>query len=204
MWKSTSRRWRLKFDFHAGAERRLRDDLAAAERRREEDLEAAERESSAAIGGMAAKLRESDDAAEALRRERDELKRRRESDDGTVDLCGDDDDAPPPKRKRDALRELVQEQQLSAFREVKKEKGEALEDAAEAEETLGYQVRTTNCLQGKIDELVNLCGEAERLANLAAEAASTGDCSEAGRLAGEARDAVDSLKVHSIKYRTNR
>ena len=121
-----------------------------------------------------------------------------------MDLCGDDDDAPPPKRKRDALRELVQEQQLSAFREVKKEKGEALEDAADAEETLGYQVRTTNCLQGKIDELVNLCGEAERLANLAAEAAAAGDCSEAGRLAGEARDAVDSLKVNSIKYRTNR
>ena len=203
MWKSTSRRWRLKFDFYAGAERRLRDDLAAAERRREEDLEAAERESAAAIGGMAAKLRESDDAAEALRRERDELKKRRESDDGTVDLCGDDDE-PPPKRKRDALRELVQEQQLSAFREVKKEKGEALEDAADAEETLGYQVRTTNCLQGKIDELVNLCGEAERLANLAAEAAAAGDCDEAGRLANEARDAVDSLKVNSIKYRTNR
>ena len=201
MWKSTSRRWRLKFDFYAGAERRLRDDLAAAERRREEDLEAAERESSAAIGGMAAKLRESDDAAEALRLE---LKKRRESDDGTVDLCGDDDDAPPPKRKRDALRELVQEQQLSAFREVKKEKGEALEDAEEANETLGYQIRTTDCLQGKIDELVELCGEAERLANLAAEAAAAGDCEGAGRLAGEARDAVDSLKVHSIKYRTNR
>ena len=82
--------------------------------------------------------------------------------------------------------------------------GEALEEAADAEETLGYQVRTTNCLQGKIDELVALCGEAERLANLAAEAASTGDCDGAGRLAGEARDAVDSLKVNSIKYRTNR
>jgi len=186
------------------AERRLREDLASAESRREEDLKAAERESAAAIGGMAAKLRESDDAAEALRRERDELKRRRESDDGTVDLCGDDDAPPPPKRKRDALRELVQEQQLSALREVKKEKGEALEEAADAEETLGYQVRTTNCLQGKIDELVELCGEAERLANLAAEAAAAGDCSEAGRLAGEARDAVDSLKVNSIKYRTNR
>ena len=116
-------------------------------------------------------------------------------------MCGDDDDAPPPKRKRDALRELVDEQQRSALLEVKKEKGEALEDFAEAEETLGYQVRTTDCLQGKIDELVNLCGEAERLANLAAEA-STAD--EARRLAGEARDAVDSLKVHSIKYRTNR
>ena len=121
-----------------------------------------------------------------------------------MDLCGDDDDAPPPKRKRDALRELVQEQQLSAFREVKKEKGEALEDAADAEETLGYQVRTTNCLQGKIDELVALCGEAERLSGLAQEAAAAGDCDGAGRLAGEARDAVDSLKVNSIKYRTNR
>ena len=134
----------------------------------------------------------------------DELKRRRDSDDGTVDLCGDDDDAPPPKRKRDALRELVDEQQRSALLEVKKEKGEALEDAEEAEETLGYQVRTTNCLQGKIDELVGLCGEAERLSGLAQEAAAAGDCSEAGRLAGEARDAVDSLKVNSIKYRTNR
>ena len=153
---------------------------------------------------MAAKLRESDDAIEALRRERDELKRRRESDDGTVDLCGDDDDAPPPKRKRDALRELVDDQQRSALLEVKKEKGEALEDFAEAEETLGYQVRTTNCLQGKIDELVNLCGEAERLSGLAQEAAAAGDCDGAGRLAGEARDAVDSLKVNSIKYRTNR
>ncbi len=51
---------------------------------------------------------------------------------------------------------------------------------------------------------MNLCGEAERLANLAAEAATAGDCDEAGRLAGEAREAVDSLKVHSIKYRTNR
>ena len=45
----------------------------------------------------------------------------------------------------------------------------ALEDAAEAEETLGYQVRTTNCLQGKIDELVALCGEAERLSLITAE-----------------------------------
>ena len=150
---------------------------------------------------MAAKLRESDDAIEALRRERDELKKRRESDDGTVDLCGDDDDAPPPKRKRDALREVYDDQQRKLVAKVKKEKGEALEDFAEAEETLGYQVRTTDCLQGKIDELVNLCAEAERLANLAAEA-STAD--EARRLAGEARDAVDSLKVHSIKYRTNR
>ena len=51
-------------------------------------------------------------------------------------MCGDDDDAPPPKRKRDALRELVDEQQRSALLEVKKEKGEALEDATEAEETL--------------------------------------------------------------------
>ena len=153
---------------------------------------------------MAAKLRESDDAAEALRRERDELKRRRESDDGTVDLCGDDDDAPPPKRKRDALREVYDDQQRKLVAKVKIEKGEALEDFAEAEETLGYQVRTTDCLQGKIDELVDLCGEAERLANLAAEAAAAGDCDGAGRLAGEAREAVDSLKVHSIKYRTNR
>ena len=186
------------------AERRLRDDLEAAERRREEDLKVAERESSAAIGGMAAKLRASDDATEALRRERDELKKRRESDDGTVDLCGDDDDAPPPKRKRDALREVYDDQQRKLVAKVKIEKGEALEDFKDAEETLGYQVRTTDCLQGKIDELVDLCGEAERLANLAAEAASTGDCDEAGRLAGAARDAVDSLKVHSIKYRTNR
>ena len=186
------------------AERRLRDDLEAAERRREEDLEAAERESAAAIGGMAAKLRESDDAAEALRQERDELKKRRESDDGTVDLCGDDDDAPPPKRKRDALREIYDDQQRKLVAKVKIEKGEALEDFKDAEETLGYQVRTTDCLQGKIDELVNLCGEAERLANLAAEAATAGDCDAAGRLAGEAREAVDSLKVHSIKYRTNR
>ena len=79
MWKSTSRRWRPKFDFYAGAERRLREDLAEADRRREEDLKAAERESAAAIGGMAAKLRESDDAAEALRRERDELCRNHNS-----------------------------------------------------------------------------------------------------------------------------
>ena len=49
-----------------------------------------------------------------------------------------------------------------------------------------------------------LCGEAERLSGLAQEAAAVGDCDGAGRLAGEARDAVDSLKVHSIKYRTNR
>jgi hypothetical protein len=61
------------------AERRLREDLASAESRREEDLKAAERESAAAIGGMAAKLRESDDAAEALRRERDELCRNHNS-----------------------------------------------------------------------------------------------------------------------------
>ena len=121
-----------------------------------------------------------------------------------MDLCGDDDAAPPPKRKRDALREVYDDQQRKLVAKVKKEKGEALEDFAEAEETLGYQVRTTDCLQGKIDELVNLCGEAERLANLAAEAAAAGDCDGAGRLAGEARDAVDSLKVHSIKYRTNR
>ena len=61
------------------AERRLREDLQAAESRREEDLEAAERESAAAIGGMAAKMRESDDAIEALRRERDELCRNHNS-----------------------------------------------------------------------------------------------------------------------------
>ena len=134
----------------------------------------------------------------------DELKRRRESDDGTVDLCRG-------RRRRaaaeaEARRAARARRRAAAVRvlEVKKEKGEALEDAAEAEETLGYQVRTTDCLQGKIDELVALCGEAERLANLAAEAASTGDCDEAGRLAGAARDAVDSLKVNSIKYRTNR
>ena len=119
-------------------------------------------------------------------------------------MCGDDDDAPPPKRKRDALRELVDDQQRSALLQVKIEKGQALEDAEEANETLGYQIRTTDCLQGKIDELVNLCGEAERLANLAAEAAAEGDSDAARRLAGAARDAVDSLKVHSIKYRTNR
>ena len=52
--------------------------------------------------------------------------------------------------------------------------------------------------------MATLCGEAERLATLAAEAAAAGDCDAAGRLAGAARDAVDSLKVHSIKYRTNR
>ena len=121
-----------------------------------------------------------------------------------MDLCGDDDDAPPPKRKRDALREVYDDQQRKLVAKVKIEKGEALEDFKDAEETLGYQVRTTDCLQGKIDELVNLCGEAERLANLAAEAAAAGDCDGAGRLAGEARDAVDSLKVNSIKYRTNR
>ncbi len=118
-------------------------------------------------------------------------------------MCGDDD-APPPKRKRDALREIVDAQQRKLVAKVKIEKGEALEDFAEAEETLGYQVRTTNCLQGKIDELVGLCGEAERLSGLAQEAAAAGDCSEAGRLAGAARDAVDSLTVNSIKYRTNR
>ena len=120
-----------------------------------------------------------------------------------MDLCGDDDDAPPPKRKRDALRELVQEQQLSACREVKTEKGEALENFAEAEETLGYQVRTTDCLQGKIDELVALCGESRRLSGLAQRRRprrlATG---RPPRGRGRA-DAVDR-KVASIKYRTNR
>ena len=79
-----------------------------------------------------------------------------------------------------------------------------MEDAAEAEETLGYQVRTTNCLQGKIDELVALCGEAERLSGLAQEAGAAGDCDEAGRLAGEARTRPTSLKVNSHRHRTNR
>ena len=45
---------------------------------------------------------------------------------------------------------------------------------------------------------------ASAVASAQAEAAAAGDCPEAGRLAGAARDAVDSLKVNSIKYRTNR
>lgn len=176
---------RADADDARAAERRVQEDLAGAARRHAEDLEAAERQNADAVQGMAAKLRESDDAADALSRERDELKKRRESDESScVDLF--DDEAPPPKRKHDnALRELIDEQQLSTLKKVKAEKGAAVEDAEDAQETLGYQVRTTDALQTKIDELA-------------------GKCDEAGRLAGEARDAVDSLKVNRIKYRHNR
>lgn len=65
-------------------------------------------------------------------------------------------------------------------------------------------MRTTDALQTKIDELAGLCGNAERFADLAQEAAAAGKCNEASLLAGEARDAVDSLKVNRIKYRHNR
>ena len=161
----------------------------AAERRREEDLKAAERESAAAIGGMAAKLRESDDAAEALRRERDELKKRRESDDGTVRVPG----TTTSRRRSGSATRCASSSTSSSgrrFREVKKEKGEAPEDAEDAKETLGYQVRTSFCLQGE-DRRARGCAarpSASRTSPRRRRSRVTRDA--AGRLAGAARDAA--------------
>ena len=42
------------------------------------------------------------------------------------------------------------------FAEIKQEKAEAVEEKEDLQETLGYQIRTTNALHSKIDDLIAL------------------------------------------------
>ena len=139
---------------------------------------------------MAAKLRESDDAAEALRRERDERRAQgaAERRDGTVDLCGDDDDAAAEAEARRAARARRRPAAVRAFGGQERE-GRSWRTPRKQTRRSATEARTTDCLRGRSTSSWT-AGEAERAANLAAEAASTGDCDGAGRLAGAARDAV--------------
>ena len=62
--------------------------------------------------------------------------------------------AATPSETPNALKAL--EVQAGRIDQVKRERDDAGEDRDDAEETLGYQVRTTNALQTKIDELAAL------------------------------------------------
>ena len=86
------------------------------------------------------------------------LKRRVTEQEDAVDLTRDDDDDEAHRDKRakttSGLKVLSQTTELLV--KVKEEKAEAVEDKEDAQETLGFQVRTTNSLHSKIDELADL------------------------------------------------
>jgi len=124
-----------------------------------------------------------------LQSENASLKRQLAGDD-VVDLR--EGDASPPAKKRNTLRDAHDEQQSSILDRVKKEKVDAegqLDrtdataaeasaaaakasaaaatangDAEEAQDTLGYQVRFTDALQTKIDELHALASQVDPVA----------------------------------------
>ena len=117
----------------------------------------------------------------SLKSENESLKHQLAGDD-VVDLR--EGDASPPAKKRNALRDAHDEQQAATLNHVKQEnvvvEGQrdrtdataaeasaaaakasaaavtAKDDAEEAQDTLGYQVRFTDALQTKIDELAAL------------------------------------------------
>ena len=128
------------------------------ESRREEDLEAAERESAAAIGGMA-KVAGERRRGRGVAAGRDELKRRRESDDVPWTVWGRRRRA-AAEAEADALRELVQEQRsgVSGGQEGEGGAGGRRGGRGDARIPGADDERA----RGKIDELVALCGEAER------------------------------------------
>ena len=125
----------------------------------------------------------------SLKSENASLKRQLAGDD-VVDLR--EGDASPPAKKRNALRDAHDEQQISTLNRVKKEKVDAEgqrdrtdataaeasaaaaeasaaaatanDDAEEAQDTLGYQVRFTDALQTKIDELYALARQVDPVA----------------------------------------
>ena len=124
-----------------------------------------------------------------LQSENASLKRQLAGDD-VVDMR--DGDASPPAKKRNALRDAHDEQQSSKLKRVKEEKldaeracdrtdataaaasaaaakasaaaATAHNDAEEAQDTLGYQVRFTDALQTKIDELHALASQVDPVA----------------------------------------
>ena len=96
-----------------------------------------------------------------LQSENASLKRQLAGDD-VVDLR--DGDASPPAKKRNALRDAHDEQQATLLERVKQEKVDAVDDAEEAQDTLGYQVRFTDALQTKIDELHALASQVDPVA----------------------------------------
>ena len=124
-----------------------------------------------------------------LRSENASLKRQLAGDD-VVDLR--DGDASPPAKKRNALRDAHDEQQAATLNHVKQENvvvegqrdrtdataaeasaaaakasadaATANGDAEEAQDTLGYQVRFTDALQTKIDELHALASQVDPVA----------------------------------------
>ena len=124
-----------------------------------------------------------------LQSENASLKRQLAGDD-VVDLR--DGDASPPAKKRNALRDAHDEQQTSTLNRVKQENvavegqrdsidataaeasaaaakasaaaATANGDAEEAQDTLGYQVRFTDALQTKIDELHALASQVDPVA----------------------------------------
>ena len=86
------------------------------------------------------------------------LKLRVPEQEDAVDLTREDDDDEAHRDKRakttSGLKVLSQTTELLV--KVKEEKAEAIEAKDDAQETLGFQVRTTNSLHSKIDELATL------------------------------------------------
>ena len=93
---------------------------------------------------------------QTLQAEKASSLKRRLAEDDVVDLC--DGDAPPPEKKR-TLRDVVDEEKDATLKRVKLEQANAAGEAEEAQDTLGYQVRFTDALQTKIDELAALAKE---------------------------------------------
>jgi hypothetical protein len=91
------------------------------------------------------------------------LKRQRPDDDAAIDLTDEVDEEVEHCHKRSRLGEQHDAETMARLARVKQEKAEAveekkeaLEDKEDAQETLGYQVRTTDALMTKIDELAAL------------------------------------------------
>lgn len=90
----------------------------------------------------------------------------RDDDDAAVDLTDGVDEDVQHRHKRSRLGEAHDAETTAHLARVKsekvaaiEEKKEALEEKEDAQETLGYQVRTTNALHSKIDDLIALALE---------------------------------------------
>ena len=94
------------------------------------------------------------------------LKRQRPDDDAAIDLTDEVGEEVEHCHKRSRLGEQHDAETTAHLARVKsekvaaiEEKKEALEEKEDAQETLGYQVRTTNALHSKIDDLIALALE---------------------------------------------
>ena len=94
------------------------------------------------------------------------LKRQRPDDDAAIDLTDEVGEEVEHCHKRSRLGERHDAETTAHLARVKsekvaaiEEKKEALEEKEDAQETLGYQVRTTNALHSKIDDLIALALE---------------------------------------------